>query len=181
MLPELSREQRGARSPNSPSVGGEPVLAFVGWTWGLYSITPLAKAITETIVAFRWRGDRQYYNGNFSFLTELPEATYTYSYDSVLLGLTSGGFPRKSVSPVQDSRTAIPPSSTFPASLITQGGWIYRTLYAVLIIALHQIRGGHYSSFAKRFGHLSALIVPLPALKAVGTLPVTNSKQSRLV
>lgn len=43
------------------------------------------------------------------------------------------------------------------------------------------MRCGHYSSFAKRFGHFWALIVPVPAPKAVGTLPVTSGKQGSLV
>ena len=50
MIPEQSRGHRGARSPflNSPLLGGELVLAFVGWTWGFYSVSLLAKAVTES-------------------------------------------------------------------------------------------------------------------------------------
>lgn len=49
MIPDQSRMHRGTRSPflNSASLGGELLLAFVGWTLRFQNITMLAKATTE--------------------------------------------------------------------------------------------------------------------------------------
>lgn len=49
MIPDQSRRHRGTRSPflNSASLGGELLLAFVGWTLRFQNIIMLAKATTE--------------------------------------------------------------------------------------------------------------------------------------
>lgn len=49
MIPDQSRRHRGTRSPflHSASLGGELLLALVGWTLKFQNITLLAKATTE--------------------------------------------------------------------------------------------------------------------------------------
>lgn len=84
-----------------------------------------------------------------------------------------GGLPRKSASPGL-LRTAIPPSSGFPALLITSRG-LFVVALVLLCLLLSTKSGGVITVAVLKVLGISALFVSLPSPGEAGTVPLQTA------